>query len=132
VCLRTLGANIPYQGIKLNWMPVFAISFKSFGKEGTDERLLKVVAKVQMKEKKDGILRYPTDPVPLASLQPAKGAISSVVGTISVVVGTILGVVGTILVVVGTISGIVGTILVVVGVISATIGTIHGQRKNAW
>jgi hypothetical protein len=53
VCLRTLGANIPYQGIKLNWMPVFASSFKSFG-----ARLFKVVAKVEMnKKKEDGILR---------------------------------------------------------------------------
>jgi hypothetical protein len=27
--LRTLGANIPYQGLKTDWMPVFASSFKS-------------------------------------------------------------------------------------------------------
>jgi hypothetical protein len=34
-------------------------------------RLLKVVAKVEIVEKKDGILRNPTIPVPLASFQPA-------------------------------------------------------------
>jgi hypothetical protein len=32
-----------------------------------DQRLLKVVAKVVMNKKKDGILRNPPDPVPLAS-----------------------------------------------------------------
>jgi preprotein translocase subunit SecY len=34
VCLRTLGANIPYQGINEDWMQEFASSFKSFGKAG--------------------------------------------------------------------------------------------------